>query len=83
MKEEHEGHDEPTARASTPPVLDTVPSADGPSAISEKARGKMKEPRSASMDSLDRVAATGIGRNGFVPTQEWVSLYRHLSYLRS
>lgn len=45
-------------------------------AASEKARGKMKERRSLSLDtnnSLDRVAAAGVGRNGFVPTQEWVS----------
>ena len=44
-------------------------------APSEKARGKKKERRSLSLEtnsSLDRVAATGVGRNGFVPTQEWV-----------
>ena len=42
---------------------------------SEKARGKMKERRSSSLEtnsSLDRISAPGIGRNGFVPTQEWV-----------
>jgi hypothetical protein len=46
-------------------------------ASSEKARGKMKERRSLSLEtnsSFDRVAAAGAGRNGFVPTQEWVSL---------
>lgn len=45
--------------------------------LSEKARGKMRErPRSTSLDttsSLERIAAAGIGRNGFIPTQEWVS----------
>ena len=44
--------------------------------VSEKARGKMKESLSMSLDmnhSLERIAAAGVGRNGFVPTQEWVS----------
>lgn len=45
--------------------------------LSEKARGKLPE-RSHSVDSvrnenLERFAQAGIGRNGFVPTQEWVS----------
>jgi hypothetical protein len=47
---------------------------------SEKARGKMREGTSFSEDTisprldpeLERVAAAGVGRNGFVPTQEWV-----------
>lgn len=45
-------------------------------AISEKAKGKMRERRSVSVDdpSLERIAAAGVGRNGFVPTQEWVSI---------
>lgn len=45
---------------------------------SEKARGKMRERRSLSLDtdsSAERMASAGVGRNGFVPTQEWVSLY--------
>ena len=45
--------------------------------MSEKARGKMRAGRSLSEDmtaSLERLAASGVGRNGFVPTQEWVSL---------
>jgi hypothetical protein len=57
-------------------------------ATSEKARGKMKERRSLSLEtnrSPDRVAATGVGRNGFVPTQEWVglnaSLYEPLVFI--
>jgi hypothetical protein len=46
-----------------------------PNAVSEKARGKMPERRSTSLDtetSLDRATATQVGWNGFVPTQEWV-----------
>ncbi|KAF8162962.1 high-temperature-induced dauer-formation protein-domain-containing protein [Crassisporium funariophilum] len=59
------------------------PTSDNPyntteSPISEKARGKMKERRSMSIDtvgSLDRVSSS-IGRNGFVPTQEWVTSWQ-------
>jgi hypothetical protein len=50
-------------------------SSQAPLPISGKARGKMKERRPTSVEttsSLDRIAATGVGRNGFVPTQEWV-----------
>ncbi|EJD02089.1 uncharacterized protein FOMMEDRAFT_20875 [Fomitiporia mediterranea MF3/22] len=47
---------------------------------SEKARGKMRErQRSDSLDvsgSLERIAAAGIGRNGFVPTQDWVTSWQ-------
>ncbi|EGN94259.1 hypothetical protein SERLA73DRAFT_114402 [Serpula lacrymans var. lacrymans S7.3] len=46
---------------------------------SEKARGKMKARRSESLDttsSVDRIAAAGVGRNGFVPTQEWVTSWQ-------
>lgn len=45
---------------------------------SEKARGKMRERISLSLEansSAERIASAGIGRNGFVPTQEWVSLF--------
>jgi hypothetical protein len=59
----------------TSPLTEGSPTAGNASAISEKARGKMKERRSLSLDttsSLDRIAAAGVGRNGFVPTQEWV-----------
>lgn len=44
---------------------------------SEKARGKMRERRSLSLDgnsSAERILSAGIGRNGFIPTEEWVSL---------
>jgi hypothetical protein len=52
-------------------------------ATSEKVRGKMKERPSVSVDtssSLERVALAGVGKNGFVPTQEWVSCHILLSY---
>ncbi|KAG6853689.1 hypothetical protein C0991_002224 [Blastosporella zonata] len=48
-------------------------------ALSEKARGKMRETRSPSLDidvGIDRVAAAGVGRNGFIPTQEWVTSWQ-------
>ncbi|TFY71763.1 hypothetical protein EVG20_g1254 [Dentipellis fragilis] len=50
-----------------------------PPALSEKARGKMRVRRSISVDtdaSLDRVATAGVGRNGFIPTQEWVTSWQ-------
>ncbi|KDQ20543.1 hypothetical protein BOTBODRAFT_26557 [Botryobasidium botryosum FD-172 SS1] len=52
-----------------------------PRKISEKARGKMRARSSESVDttaSLERLAAAGVavGRNGFVPTQEWVSSWQ-------
>ncbi|TFK90942.1 hypothetical protein K466DRAFT_542519, partial [Polyporus arcularius HHB13444] len=63
----------PTAADS--PGFPAVPA--GSSAPSEKARGKMRAAgRSLSGDmtgSLELLAAAGVGRNGFVPTQEWVS----------
>ncbi|KAH0584230.1 hypothetical protein H2248_009784 [Termitomyces sp. 'cryptogamus'] len=51
----------------------------GRGSLSEKARGKMRERRSSSLDadsSIDRVLAAGVGRNGFVPTQEWVTSWQ-------
>ncbi len=57
------------------------PSSDNPydtPAISEKVRGKMRERSSLSVDtmnSLDRVPLS-IGRNGFIPTQEWVTSWQ-------
>ncbi|KAG6861725.1 hypothetical protein C0995_012729 [Termitomyces sp. Mi166 len=56
------------------------PGSETPSrgSLSEKARGKMRERRSSSLDvdSIDRVAPAGVGRNGFVPTQEWVTSWQ-------
>ena len=46
---------------------------------SEKARGKMRASRAMSLDmtgSLESLAATAVGRNGFVPTQEWVTSWQ-------
>ena len=49
-------------------------------ARSEKARGKMRErQRSDSIEmsgSLERIAAAGVGRNGFVPTQDWMTSWQ-------
>ncbi|KAJ7063078.1 high-temperature-induced dauer-formation protein-domain-containing protein [Mycena amicta] len=59
-------------------VLPASPTSETPPA-SEKVRGKMRERRSQSLDtnsSVDRVAAAGVGRNGFVPTQEWVTSWQ-------
>ncbi|KAL0947175.1 hypothetical protein HGRIS_013299 [Hohenbuehelia grisea] len=65
----------------SPPTAETT--ADEPAVshplISEKARGKMKERRSMSLDttsSADRVTASNVGRNGFIPTQEWVTSWQ-------
>jgi hypothetical protein len=46
--------------------------------LSEKARGKMRQ-RTESLDgglNVERVAAAAVGRNGFVPTQEWVTSWQ-------
>jgi len=52
-----------------------------PKKVSEKARGKMRARSSESVDttaSLERLTAAGVavGRNGFVPTQDWVSSWQ-------
>jgi High-temperature-induced dauer-formation protein len=70
---------EETEEAPSPvlPSMDRETPPGFPTAVSEKARGKMPERRSMSLDtdnSLDRVTATAVGRNGFVPTQEWVRI---------
>ncbi|KAL0567514.1 hypothetical protein V5O48_014482 [Marasmius crinis-equi] len=70
------GLSDPEVQPAVPP---TPTSETMPAAPSERARGKMKERRSSSLDAdgnLDRVAAAGIGRNGFVPTQEWVTSWQ-------
>ncbi|KAF7968571.1 hypothetical protein HWV62_30117 [Athelia sp. TMB] len=70
---------ESTARPLTSPTSETVPLADASGAVSEKVRGKMRARRSTSVEtsgSLERVAATGVGKNGFVPTQEWVTSWQ-------
>ncbi|KAJ7285605.1 high-temperature-induced dauer-formation protein-domain-containing protein [Mycena rebaudengoi] len=64
----------------TSPTSETNPmSGQASSSASEKVRGKMRARRSQSLDtngSLDQVAAAGVGRNGFVPTQEWVTSWQ-------
>ncbi|KAF5370556.1 hypothetical protein D9758_001832 [Tetrapyrgos nigripes] len=56
------------------PIAEAVDVGSEDSGPSEKAKGKMKERRSSSASSsLERLAAQGVGRNGFVPTQEWVT----------
>ena len=60
-------------RSLTSPTSESgFPGSDSP--ISEKARGKMRERRSLSVDNVNVLerAPLHIGRNGFVPTQEWV-----------
>ncbi len=73
---------EPELSISAPPPMspttESVIPRESITETSEKARGKQKERRSSSTDvevSLERVAALGIGRNGFVPSQEWVCLF--------
>ena len=66
----------PSVQPLMSPTTESPPAHGAQSSVSEKVRGKMRERRSLSLDtdaSLDRVAAAGVGRNGFVPTQEWVS----------
>ena len=50
---------------------------------SEKARGKLREGSVEITRSLERIALAGIGRNRFVPTQEWVSSWQqgYVSYV--
>jgi len=62
----------------TLPSIGTTQEMGGePSGPSEKAKGKMKERRSSSnSSSLERIAAQGVGRNGFMPTQEWVTSWQ-------
>lgn len=46
---------------------------------SDKARGKRKERSSSSVDETaiaESLSAMGVGRNGFVPTQEWVTSWQ-------
>ena len=74
--------EEPTTRPLMSPTSAETPGISTPpsgqdAAMSEKARGKMRAAgRSLSGDmtgSLERLASAGVGRNGFVPTQEWVA----------
>lgn len=73
-------------RVGRPLMSPTLPTAsvssEPPILPSEKARGKMRARVSHSEDmtgSLERLAASGVGRNGFIPTQEWVRPLRFSS----
>ncbi|KAI6167118.1 high-temperature-induced dauer-formation protein-domain-containing protein [Pisolithus thermaeus] len=60
------------------PDDEDVEATSTPSRKSEKARGKMRE-RSESSEttsSAELLASAGVGRSGFVPTQEWVASWQ-------
>ncbi|KAI6102753.1 high-temperature-induced dauer-formation protein-domain-containing protein [Pisolithus croceorrhizus] len=68
-----ESHRMESSREGAPDDED-VEATSTPSRKSEKARGKMRE-RSESSEttsSAELLASAGVGRSGFVPTQEWV-----------
>ena len=72
--------DDETPRLLVSPTTGSMPE----DALSEKARGKMRERGSMSLEmsrSLEQVALAGIGRNKFVPTQEWVTSWQQ-GYVR-
>ncbi|TFK26405.1 hypothetical protein FA15DRAFT_667496 [Coprinopsis marcescibilis] len=50
------------------------------SPLSEKARGKLRERRTMSVDASVNInldlLATSVGRNGFIPTQDWVTSWQ-------
>ncbi|KAK4683945.1 hypothetical protein P7C73_g6263, partial [Tremellales sp. Uapishka_1] len=82
----------PALEASADPLTVQSPAertiSDRPAALSEKAKGKMKATESTSSlpgiaevpdipdEELARLAAAGIGPNGYIPTQEWVSSWQ-------
>ena len=67
--------DDEAPRPLISPTTGSVPE----DALSEKARGKLRERSSMSVEmtrSLERIALAGIGRNRFVPTQEWITSWQ-------
>jgi hypothetical protein len=68
--------------ANTPGATPSTPTTGG---AGRNAKGKMRETSlTLELDAeLDGVAAAGVGRNGFVPTQEWVSRLFFLGWVRS
>ncbi|KAH7889801.1 high-temperature-induced dauer-formation protein-domain-containing protein [Phlebopus sp. FC_14] len=75
--EEGNGGDGSTITQSVASSTPGSPTSSTPT--SEKARGKMRERNSLSLDATrtaERVASSGAGRNGFVPTQQWVSSWQ-------
>ena len=74
LQEETSLEDE-TPRPLVSPTMGSIPE----DALSEKAKGKLRERSSMSVEmtrSLERVALAGIGRGRFVPTQEWVTSWQ-------
>lgn len=67
--------DDEAPRSLVSPTIGSMPE----DSLSEKARGKMRERSSMTLEmtsSLERIAQAGIGRNRFVPTQEWVTSWQ-------
>jgi hypothetical protein len=70
----------PSSQPLMSPTIDQATFSGPLTGVSEKARGKMPERQSTSLDadnSVDRAAATAVGWNGFIPTQEWVRTCHH------
>ncbi|KAH9842911.1 high-temperature-induced dauer-formation protein-domain-containing protein [Rhodofomes roseus] len=68
-----------TAMPLMSPTLGEQPLSGRAAEPSEKARGKMRAGMAMSLEmtgSLESLAATAVGRNGFVPTQEWVTSWQ-------
>lgn len=65
-----------------PSAANGTPGSPGTPAMSEKARGKMRATESVTSlhdeedEELLKLAAGGVGPNGYVPTQEWVSSWQ-------
>ncbi|KAI9064204.1 hypothetical protein FKP32DRAFT_1757516 [Trametes sanguinea] len=75
----HGDDDAHTRPLMSPTATETPTGSESAQPVSEKARGKMRAGRSLSGDmtgSLERLAASGVGRNGFVPTQDWVASWQ-------
>ena len=67
--------DDETPRPLVSPTAELMPE----DTLSEKARGKMRDNSLMSAEmtrSLERIALAGVGRNRFVPTQEWVTSWQ-------
>ena len=76
--EQHPASSEEQVAAAQPlmsPSIDTPMTSAYP--VSEKARGKMKARRSGSLDTnASQADPASVGRNGFIPTQEWVTSWQ-------
>jgi len=72
-----------TSSVASPPMSPTAPNTSLPEGrpvrLSEKARGKQRAVRPAAIDvsvALEPLNVTGVGRSGFIPTQEWVTSWQ-------